>query len=628
MQKTALEYAELGWKVFPIHTIAKNRCTCGQECGRDAGKHPVGYFEKDEGDQIVTYKPVPNGLNDATNDPETIKKWWSIAPFNIGIRTGEESGIFVLDPDGEIGLTSLAELEAANGFLPETVTAITGGNGKHLFFKHPGFYVKSNNQYWESIGFPKIDVKGEGGYVVAAPSKHRSGNRYKWEPGHAPGEVEIATAPEWLLELIQEAGKTPDGTKEPFDLDKAMREGFPAGMVNVGLVSAVGYCISKKYPQMVTFSTLRTIIEAGGGTFEPALTWKHVKRLYAAYDFKDDYEFVDIENTEMTAMTYIVRPYIPKQNVTLIHAGTATAKSLFIIKIAGIVSAGGGDVPYVGKVSGGKVLYFNTEDVVRNTFLPRLNSIKYNVKNFMIYNNIENPILYNDPRVEKMIAEGGYSLVVIDILKDMVDGDFDVNTSRHVRQAINFFKVLADRYDLAVVMITHNNKSKGADGAARVQGSNDWYTAARSVLELQYDKDTKVINVIHNKTNHNLTGAAFGFKVGQKDLGIDARGITIDAPYIEEFCEPTKTKEQIDAEFAGEKSISKEEQAIDLILKYLTENGEAEWSDIEEYVKARNISASTILRARQAAEKEQMIAKRKIGSRKVVWYRIPDDMTA
>jgi hypothetical protein len=83
------------------------------------------------------------------------------------------------------------------GSLPETLTAATGGGGSHLFFIHPGD-VEIRNTAGRLPGIadalPGVDLRGDGGYVVSAPSRHRSGRPYAWTD---PDAVPAAT-PAWL----------------------------------------------------------------------------------------------------------------------------------------------------------------------------------------------------------------------------------------------------------------------------------------------------------------------------------------------------------------------------------------------------------------------------------------------
>jgi putative DNA primase/helicase len=160
----ALGYAKRGWYVFPLHTPIAGGCSCqsGKDC-KCIGKHPR----------------TRNGLHDATTDEAQIRKWWSQWPeANIGIRTGSVSGLLVVDIDnknGKQGGENLAAIAAPFGGLPVTLTATTG-SGIHLFFKHPEVAVRGS----ASKLAEGVDVRANGGYVVAPPSLHANGKRYEW----------------------------------------------------------------------------------------------------------------------------------------------------------------------------------------------------------------------------------------------------------------------------------------------------------------------------------------------------------------------------------------------------------------------------------------------------------------
>ncbi len=161
----ALEYAACGMAVFPVNGITDGFCDCGiPECN-SPGKHPT----------------FTGGFRSATTDTETITDWWTIKPnANIGIATGAVSGIVVIDVDigpGKEGLASLAELECRFSPIPKTVTVRTGGGGWHFYLKAPLCDIKNSAGKLAR----NIDVRGDGGYVIAPPSMHISGNRYNWE---------------------------------------------------------------------------------------------------------------------------------------------------------------------------------------------------------------------------------------------------------------------------------------------------------------------------------------------------------------------------------------------------------------------------------------------------------------
>jgi len=138
---------------------------------------------------------TPHGLKDATTDPIEIENWWHQNPnYNVAIATGAVSGIFVIDLDGADAEAELRNLEARHAELPATVESITG-RGRHLFFKCPEKPLRSSAGKIAS----GIDVRANGGYVVAPPSIHPSGKRYCWSVDSAPT---FAAAPEWLLSII------------------------------------------------------------------------------------------------------------------------------------------------------------------------------------------------------------------------------------------------------------------------------------------------------------------------------------------------------------------------------------------------------------------------------------------
>jgi len=173
-----LTYASRGWGVFPLHTPIGAGCSCGNpECERP-GKHPR----------------TLHGFRDASWDEKTIRQWWTQWPdANIGITTGAASGIVVFDIDPRHGGDDmLAEWEREHAPIPDTVEVCTGGGGRHIFFAHPGGHVKSRGLA------PGIDVKADGGYIVAPPSLHASGRRYEWELSSPPDETPLAPLPEWL----------------------------------------------------------------------------------------------------------------------------------------------------------------------------------------------------------------------------------------------------------------------------------------------------------------------------------------------------------------------------------------------------------------------------------------------
>ncbi len=200
----ALDYARRGWAVVPVHTPDRNGvCSCHKrEWCRNPGKHPR----------------TKNGFKDGTTDLDKIRKWWKKWPTaNVGIAT-EASGLLILDVDAKHGgIETLAEQNKKHGPLPTTPTARSGGGGFHAYFRHPGGRIKSTSGI-----LPGLDIRADGAQIVAPPSLHESGNRYRWET--PPDAVELADAPAWLLELIEENAKAIRGNGAPV-IEGEIRDG-------------------------------------------------------------------------------------------------------------------------------------------------------------------------------------------------------------------------------------------------------------------------------------------------------------------------------------------------------------------------------------------------------------------
>jgi hypothetical protein len=164
-------YLAWGWSVFPLWWITDGHCACprGARCP-SPGKHPL----------------TPHGVKDASRQLAQVGWWWSKWPqANVGLPAGD-NGLAVLDVDprhgGEVSMVRLAVALAERGqAMSETLTQYTGSGGRHLVFTAPPGGLKGGSNVFP--GMPGLDTRGRGGYIVAAPSTHASGQRYEWDGG-------------------------------------------------------------------------------------------------------------------------------------------------------------------------------------------------------------------------------------------------------------------------------------------------------------------------------------------------------------------------------------------------------------------------------------------------------------
>ncbi len=204
--ETAQRYLARGWSILPLGAREKR--------------------------PLVGWQPLQ--ISRAT--AEQVSDWFSRWPdANIGIVTGEISGLIVLDIDPKHGGdASLDRLERQFGRFPATIEATTGGGGHHLYFAHPGGVIRNRAGLAQGI-----DLRGDGGYVVAPPSIHMSGRPYVWAAGHSPEEIALAVLPRWIL--LRSGGARARRTLS--DWRRLVNEGVPEGQRNSSIASLAGHLL-------------------------------------------------------------------------------------------------------------------------------------------------------------------------------------------------------------------------------------------------------------------------------------------------------------------------------------------------------------------------------------------------
>lgn len=235
----ALKYAERGWKVFPVLP-----------------------------DKKIPYRAT-HGVKDATSDPEEINAIWEKYPnANIGIATGKISGIVVLDVDPRNGGNeSLDDLIEKHGPLPETIECLTPNGGKHLYFLYrPG--LKNSVQ---ALG-AGLDIKTDGGYVVASPSTFGENKFYEWELSSSPDNTDLAPLPDWIYEKLKNICRSTKTNR----LSSDQTNKIPEGTRNNTLTSYAG---SMRRQGMDTNAILAALKVENSEKCDPPLPEKDIERI-------------------------------------------------------------------------------------------------------------------------------------------------------------------------------------------------------------------------------------------------------------------------------------------------------------------------------------------------------------
>ena len=215
MLNSALYYLKCGWNVIPVTQNKKPFLPSWQE-----------YQHR---------KVTENELHE----------WWTRWPnAGVAIITGAISGIIVIDIDSKAGLESVEPYIKIG-----TLIVNTGGGGKHYYFRHPGGIVSNVVRF-----LPGVDCRGDGGYVIAPPSKHQSGRRYHWEDPEtimtdiSPGLLaQIRLGPERLrTEAGDWAADVPRGERDAELTRRAgrlLRKGIPAAeCLSIVLAMNIVHC--------------------------------------------------------------------------------------------------------------------------------------------------------------------------------------------------------------------------------------------------------------------------------------------------------------------------------------------------------------------------------------------------
>lgn len=287
----ALGYAKQGLAVFPCHTIRNGKCSCGREDCGSAGKHPL----------------TVNGVKDASRFAGTITAWFNKSPdANIAIACGKASmGLVVIDVDPQHGGNESFDLLIEDhGKFPDTPMVLTGGSGRHLYFR-------SEETIQNKVGlYPGIDVRGENGYVVAPLSRHLSGKTYEWEGAQGPKSIPIAPLPPWIADALKrgQGNASVVDRVDPMDVFA----GLPEGARNDGLYR---YACSLRARQSATQVEALELLRVAFGKCNPPYTDEDpevmLARVWEAYPAGNSTQREAVEPSGMVAEILEEEPSAP-----------------------------------------------------------------------------------------------------------------------------------------------------------------------------------------------------------------------------------------------------------------------------------------------------------------------------
>ena len=606
-KEAALEYAAFGLAVFPVIPPMEN----GE---KSAGKKPY----------------ISNWQKEATSNKEKITEWWTKWPAaNIGIATGRKSqGLVVIDLDiddnkGINGYETLKEWQNEHGELPETWQSITGRGGYHLFY----FDIEPHKN---RVGlYEGVDIRGEGGYIIAPPSVHANGHRYEWEQWREDG-VNVArvdglvrkfiNGPEPQREESQnfhELEKIPSG-KRVSSLIRLVGSLKAKGLENDSIMAAVkaeneAKCIPPLSDHELTKEVFPALKRGWKTERSYTTTTEHGKVTPKAVHSLD---MLSINDVEEKTPEWLISGYIPRHQITVMAGDGGAGKTTAWCDIAGSVSSGRPcflerAIPEDFAVrEPGKVLFFSSEDSPEYTLKSRLIKAGANLKNiFTISLKDERfaEIKFNSDLLEQLIAYHKPDLVIFDPIQSFIPPDIQMGQRNAMRSCLNPLIGLGEKYGTTFLVIVHANKQSGVYGRKRIADSADIWDIARSVMMIGNTAEQGIRYISHEKSNYGMTSDSVLFSIN--DGKIETKGYTTK-----------KDREFVSESVYNVKQAPAKEAAKEFIIESLQE-GQKEASELNELAQILGISKSAMREAKAELKKEQIIKMKSAGfGAEKKWY--------
>ena len=452
----ALDYLERGFSVIPV--------------GKD--KKPAIDWKKFQSERA---------------NQKQIETWfYKSSSYNIGIVTGNISGIVVVDVEAGGSVENL----------PPTVTVKTGGGGWHFYYKHPGRTIKNAVRIRE-----RMDVRGDGGYVVAPPSLHGSGNRYEW--AISPDQADFAELPLWIIEKLENQA----GNKT--DWNKLLNEEVLEGLRNSTATQIAGKLLYHLPADLWEISGWATLKEWNNQRNNPPLSekelrsiWESIKKIEEKKLFNKQSEIAsDVPVSSKFRFTplnelleekeektnWIIDGLLPSGGFSVIVAKPKVGKSTLTRQAALAVAQG---EPFLGRdTSKGAVLYVSLEEKrseVRNHF--RLMGAS-GEENLEVY--VGSVPEHANEWLKDAIEHKNPVLVIIDTLFRFARVA-DVNDYSKVNAAMEPLLELARNHS-AHLMVVHHARKGGGDGADTALGSTAIFGSVDTAIVLKRSEGRRTI---------------------------------------------------------------------------------------------------------------------------------------
>lgn len=482
--RAALEYIKRGWRIFPIFEMLAGDCSCppghpsreGGAC-KSPGKHPR----------------TGRGHTEATTDSKQIDTWWALEPdSNVGIATG--NGLIVLDIDPKNGGGESLKTLLAGAEPWQTPTVQTGSGGLHFYFRNQG-------EFRNKAGFhklPGIDVRGDGGYVVAPPSNHESGNHYEW----IVGPDSAMTAWPW-----------PDDDKQAQPIADPVDDMIPEGQRNAALASLAGTFRRRGMDADEIEAALSVVNERRCNPPLPASEISAIAKSVSRYQPEQRFtetrnarrEFptnepmshrsTDFLNIEVKPPSWLIRGIWPEHAVGFVSGPPKSFKSFLTLELAYAIATGR---PFLDQheVESPKTVLLIQAESDFGSFKDRVRRCRDHYGDAPGLYIISNKPLYldDDVDVDRLRAELRATqpdLVMFDPMASFHKSN--ENDTQSMQGFIRTIRELRDEFESSMLVVHHWSKTPPGEkmlrGGERMRGNSSLYGAAEAHIQMRRVSD-------------------------------------------------------------------------------------------------------------------------------------------
>lgn len=475
---------------------------------------------------------------------------------NIGVSCGP-SGLVVLDEDAPGELDKWAVTYGVD--LPDTYTVATGrtAGGRHLYYRWDHTGQKIGNVEKIFTGF-KVNVRGDGGYVVAEFSQHQTGAVY------TGNGLPIAPLPPEVAALLTAGNTRQDDNNIPAPArgtavvetvttnPNAARIGFGDRHKNLvtyaGRLRKAGLDYCEALPVfhqrwLLCEQPTGQIPEAKYHGTPPAdcdypVTWDEAQG--KLLDVFDRYPAGQPAGTALTCLAD-VKPepvewlwpgYLPRGKIVTLDGDPGLGKSTLALALAAAVTTGAAWPDGTRCERPGNVLLLSAEDGLADTVRPRLDAAGADVTKVHAIDGV--PITTEDGEqvlrpltladvdaLAAAVTTTGAALIIVDVLMAHLPSGADSHKDQDIRRVLGRLSKLADSTGCAIVLIRHLNKAKGGDPIYRGGGSIGIVGAARAGLLVAADPSNPEVRVLASiKSNLGPAPKSLSYRLTGVESGV------------------------------------------------------------------------------------------------------------